>query len=81
MWRGGFLELRFRQPGTTRTSCSGFLRAGSMTLDVEGHPEHRLTAGDAFVLPPRLTVGIRETSNDLEILEVALPAGFSTHVL
>ena len=58
----------------------GFLRAGSMTLDVEGHPEHRLTAGDAFVLPPRLTVGIRETSNDLEILEVALPAGFGTDI-
>ena len=51
-----------------------------MTLDVEGHPEHRLTAGDAFVLPPRLTIGIRETSNDLEILEVALPAGFGTDI-
>ena len=58
----------------------GFLRAGSMTLDVEGHPEHRLTAGDAFVLPPRLTVAMREPSNDLEILEVALPALFVTVV-
>ena len=59
----------------------GFLRAGSMMLAVEGHPEHRLTAGDAFVLPPHLAVAIREPSDDLEILEVALPAGFSTHVL
>ena len=58
----------------------GFLRAGSVTLDVEGHPENRLTAGDAFVLPPRLRVAIREPSDDLEILEVALPAGFGTDI-
>ena len=58
----------------------GFLRAGSMTLDVEGHPEHRLTAGDAFVLPPHLTVAIGEPSGDLEILEVALPAGLATQL-
>ena len=56
----------------------GFLRAGSMTLDVEGHPDHALTAGDAFVLPPDLTVAIREPSDDLQILEVALPAEFLT---
>ena len=58
----------------------GFLRAGSMTLDVEGHPEHRLTAGDAFVLPPVLTVAMGEPSDDLEILEVALPAVLRTTV-
>ena len=58
----------------------GFLRAGSMTLEVDGHPNHDLTAGDAFVLPPDLTVVIRGTSNDLEILEVALPAAFVTAV-
>ena len=58
----------------------GFLRAGSMILHVEGHPEHRLTAGDAFVLPPVLTVAIGEPSDNLEILEVALPAGFATKI-
>ena len=58
----------------------GFLRAGSMTLGVDGHPIRRLTAGDAFVLPPRLVVAIREPSDNLEILEVALPAGFATGV-
>ena len=80
------VQVARRLPGvgvaTTRHDTDilfGFLRAGSMTLDVEGHPEHRLTAGDAFVLPPRLTVGIRETSNDLEILEVALAAFSSTN--
>ncbi len=58
----------------------GFVRAGSGTLSVEGHPNHALTAGDAFVLPPRLTVAIREPADDLEILEVALPAAFGTEI-
>ena len=56
----------------------GFLRTGSMTLTAEGRPSRPLTAGDAFVLPPRLAVLIAEPSDDLEILEVALPAGFAT---
>ncbi len=58
----------------------GFLRAGSVTLSVEGPPEHALTAGDAFVLPPHLAVLVREPSDDLEILEVALPAAFGTEI-
>ena len=58
----------------------GFLRTGSMILDVDGHPNHGLTAGDAFVLPPHLAVAIREPSDDLEILEVALPAAFGTEI-
>ena len=58
----------------------GFVRAGSVTLGVEGHPNHAFTAGDAFVLPPHLAVAIREPSDDLEILEVALPAGFGTQI-
>ena len=59
----------------------GFVRAGSMTLEVDGHPSQRLTAGDAFVLPPHLAVGIPETSNDLEILELALPAEITTRIV
>ena len=58
----------------------GFLRAGSVTLNVEGQPDHALTAGDAFVLPPHLTVAVREPSDDLEILEVALPAAVATEI-
>ena len=59
----------------------GFLRAGSMMLDVEGHPEHRLTAGDAFALPPQLSVAVREPSDDLEILEVTFPSVFVTQII
>ena len=58
----------------------GFLRTGSMTLEVDGHPDHALTAGDAFVLPPHQAVAIGEPSDDLEILEVALPAAFGTQI-
>ena len=59
----------------------GFVRAGSLTLSLEGHPDHALTAGDAFVLPPHLAIGIPETSNDLEILELALPAAITTRIV
>ena len=58
----------------------GFVRTGSMTLDVEGHPRCALAAGDAFVLPPHLRVAIGKPSDDLEILEVALPASFATEI-
>lgn len=57
-----------------------FLREGSMALEVDGHPRRDLAAGDAFVLPPHLTVGIHAPSDDLEILEVALPAVLATAV-
>ena len=59
----------------------GFVRAGSVTLGVEGHPDHRLSAGDAFVLPPHLAVAVREPSEDLEILEVELPSVFVTQII
>ena len=51
-----------------------------MTIEVHGHPSRRLNAGDAFVLPPQLTVAIREPSDDLEILKVALPEAFATTI-
>ena len=56
----------------------GFVREGAMSLEVDGHPRRDLAAGDAFVLPPHVRVGIHAPSDDLEILEVVLPAGFAT---
>ncbi len=58
----------------------GFLRQGSMDLRVAGESAAELSEGDAFVLPPHRTVVIRDPTDDLEILEVALPAGFRTEV-
>ena len=58
----------------------GFVREGSMTLEVDGHPRRELVPGDAFGLPPHVAVAIHAPSDNLEILEVALPAGFATAV-
>ena len=67
-------------PGTRHDGdiLFGFVREGSMSLEVDGHLRRDLAAGDAFVLPPDLTVGIHAPSDDLEILEVTLPASFAT---
>ena len=59
----------------------GFVREGTVTLRAPGHPVHALAAGDAFTLPPRLAVAIEDPSDDLEILEVALPAAFATEIV
>ncbi len=53
----------------------GFVRRGTMYLEAEDHPRRTLAAGDTFVLPPHLPVALGSPSDDLEILEVTLPAG------
>lgn len=56
----------------------GFVRAGAARLAVEGQPAEPLAADTAFVLPPGLPVAIEDPSDDLELLEVTLPADFET---
>ena len=56
----------------------GFVMAGAMTLEGEGKDPFRLTAGDAFVIPPGMATRWAEPSEDLELLEVALPGRFDT---
>ncbi len=56
----------------------GFVSAGSLTLTAEGQPDHRLETGDAFVIPPGLETGWKDPSEDLELIEVALPGRFQT---
>jgi quercetin dioxygenase-like cupin family protein len=55
-----------------------FVRAGEMTLESEGEAPVRLSAGDAFVIPPGMAKRYAECSDDLEVLEVALAADFET---
>lgn len=52
-----------------------FVLGGSTTLHAGGRPPDRLAPGDAFVIPPGLAHALRACSPDLEVLEVALPAG------
>jgi quercetin dioxygenase-like cupin family protein len=58
-----------------------FVIAGAMTLEGEGKSPFRLSAGDAFVIPPGMATRYADPTSDLEFLEVALPGEFPTHLL
>lgn len=55
-----------------------FVRAGGARLALAVGPAAPIAAGDGFVLPPGPGVGITDPTDDLEILEVTLPAEFET---
>lgn len=57
-----------------------FVLSGTMTLDAETQELQELTAGDAFVIPPDMKYQFTHISEDLELLEVALPGNFKTIV-
>ncbi len=53
-----------------------FVLEGAATLDVDGQGRHALTAGDSYVIPEGVSFGLTGCSDDLEVLEVALPADY-----
>ncbi len=55
-----------------------FVLEGSLKLEGAGQESARLSAGDAFVVPPGMKVRLAEPSDDVELLEVALPGRFET---
>ncbi len=55
-----------------------FVMAGSMRLEAEGQEPAFLSQGDAFALPPGLGVSYKEVSEDIELLEVTLPAAVTS---
>ncbi|WP_370304143.1 cupin domain-containing protein [Pseudooceanicola sp.] len=55
-----------------------FVMEGQVTLEGEGKEPYRLTAGDAFVIPPGMKTRLAEPSADVELLEVSLPGVFKT---
>jgi quercetin dioxygenase-like cupin family protein len=57
-----------------------FVMEGTFTLEGEGKDPFRLTAGDAFVIPPNMRTRYSEPSDDLEFLEVTLAGAFNTTV-
>ena len=57
-----------------------FVMEGACTLNGENQGAHRLEAGDAYVIPPHTKTSLTDRSDDLELLEVALPARFETIV-
>ena len=57
-----------------------FVMEGRMTLSAEGQPDQTLAPGDAFVVPPGMEVRFRDCSDDLELLEVALPGTVTSEI-
>ncbi|KAI5360436.1 putative rmlC-like cupin domain superfamily, rmlC-like jelly roll protein [Septoria linicola] len=57
-----------------------FVLSGSCTLYGDGEGAHKLTEGDAYTLPPGHKTMLSAMSEDLSLLEVALPAQFHTAV-
>ncbi|MBE1285010.1 MAG: cupin [Rhodobacteraceae bacterium] len=57
-----------------------FVMGGQVILEGEGRDPIALSAGDAYVIPPDLQTRLSEPSEDLELLEVALPGHFNTHL-
>lgn len=55
-----------------------FVLHGEMTLEGEGKDPYRLSAGDAFVIPPQMATRYANPSDDIELLEVSLPGVFAT---
>ncbi len=55
-----------------------FVMEGAMTLEGADSASHPLTPGDAFVIPPATKTRYTECTDDLELLEVALPGVFET---
>ena len=55
-----------------------YVMAGTVTLEGDGRDPFALTAGDAFVIPPGMKTRLSEPSDDIELLEVALPGVFNT---
>lgn len=55
-----------------------FVLEGEMTLEGEGKEPYRLTAGDAFVIPPQMMTRYSDPTDDIALLEVSLPGLFAT---
>jgi quercetin dioxygenase-like cupin family protein len=57
-----------------------FVMEGRMRLEAEGQPDRDVEVGDAFVLPPGIVTRYCDCSDDLELLEIALPGRFRTEI-
>lgn len=55
-----------------------FVLSGSLTLSGDGQGVHALSEGDAYVIPPDMKTALNHCSEDLQVLEVSLPATFET---
>lgn len=57
-----------------------FVLQGATTLHCEGREAQQLQPGDSFVVPASMQHALTDCSDDVELLEVTLPAAFETVV-
>lgn len=55
-----------------------FVMQGAMKLIIDEQHQYMLKTGEAYVIPPGMNYTIADYSQDLELLEVALPGNFQT---
>jgi mannose-6-phosphate isomerase-like protein (cupin superfamily) len=55
-----------------------YVLKGSLTSQFEGHGEHTMTAGDAWLQPKNIKHKVLNYSDDCEVLEIVMPANFKT---
>ncbi|WP_210527144.1 cupin domain-containing protein [Rubellimicrobium arenae] len=83
---GGVAGVQVVRPGAGEAGWAthdadilfGFVMRGGLTLEGEGKDAYTLSQGDAFVIPPGMATRWSAPSEDLELLEVALPGRFAT---
>jgi quercetin dioxygenase-like cupin family protein len=86
---GGVAAVRVARPTGPKTEVMTshtagtlfmFVLSGHVLLREEGTREHALGEGDSFVIPAGVKTGLTQCGHDLQLLEVALPAKFETHI-
>jgi uncharacterized RmlC-like cupin family protein len=55
-----------------------YVLKGSITSQFEGHGAHTMRAGDAWLQPRGIKHKVLDYSDDCEVLEIVMPAGFKT---
>lgn len=71
--RNSSTDIGLAQLGHTQDILFTFVLAGSTTLIADDQPDHPLTPGDAFVIPPNWSYQLSNCSEDLEFIEISLP--------
>jgi hypothetical protein len=55
-----------------------YVLKGWIKTELAGHGAHVMTAGSAWLQPPRIEHKVLDYSDDCEVLEIVLPADFKT---
>ena len=57
-----------------------YVLKGWIVTEMEGHAPEKMVVGSSWMQPPMIRHRVVDYSHDCEVLEVALPADFETHM-